>query len=98
MFVQNDNGVAIRLFLQPRASRTEFCGLQGGEVKLRVTSPPVDDAANQLCIEFLAKALKRPKSALAITAGRRSRHKTVQVNGISLAEVEAILEDKINNP
>ena len=48
-------GVTIRIHLQPRASKTELCGIHGNELKVRVTSPPVDDAANKLCIEFFAR-------------------------------------------
>ena len=77
-------GVTIRLHLQPRASKTEICGIQGEELKVRVTSPPVDDAANRLCIEFFAKTFKRPKSAVTIVSGQKSRHKKLHISGADL--------------
>jgi uncharacterized protein (TIGR00251 family) len=77
------DGVVFPVHVQPRASRNEFCGLQGNELKIRLTSPPVDDAANKLCIELIAKALGIAKSRVTIIAGARSRHKTIAVDGIA---------------
>jgi len=76
-------GVQFNVYLQPRASRNEICGIRGNELKLRLTAPPVDDAANKLCIEFLAGELKVAKSRVAITSGAKSRHKTIRVSGIN---------------
>lgn len=84
-------GVIFTVHVQPRASRTELCGVQGEELKLRLTSPPVDDAANKLCQEFLAKLLGVAKSRVAIIAGAKSRHKTIEVTGIGRDAVLALL-------
>lgn len=81
------DGVIIRIHLQPRASKTEICGIQGDELKVRVTSPPVDDAANRLCIEFFARSFKLPRSAVTIISGHKSRHKRVLVSGVSLHDI-----------
>lgn len=85
------DGVVIRLHLQPRASRTEICGIQGEELKVRVTSPPVDDAANRLCLEFFAKLFRLPKSSLEIISGHKSRHKRLSVSGTSLKDASALI-------
>lgn len=62
-------------------------------MKLRLTAPPVEDAANKLCIEFLARSLHIAKSRISITAGSKSRHKTVHIEGIGQEEVLALLDD-----
>ena len=80
-------GVTFTVHVQPRASRNEICGLQGDELKLRLTAPPVEDAANKLCVELLAKALGVAKSRVSITAGAKSRHKTVKVEGVTSEKV-----------
>lgn len=85
-------GVTFSVHVQPRASKNEVCGLQGEELKLRLTSPPVEGEANRLCIEFLAKLLRVPKSAVAITAGEKSRHKTVRVSGVTAKAVLDLLK------
>lgn len=85
------NDAVLRLYLQPRAARTELCGIQGDELKVRVTSPPVDDAANRLCAEFFAKLFKTAKSNVQIISGHKSRHKRLQVLGTTPETALAIL-------
>ena len=80
---ETGTGVQFTVHVQPRASRNEICGIQGNELKMRLTAPPVDDAANKLCIEFLAGELKVAKSRVTILSGAKSRHKTVKVIGIN---------------
>lgn len=83
------DGVIFSVHVQPRASRNEICGIHGNELKIRLTSPPVEGEANKLCIEFFAKLLKVPKSDITITAGDKSRHKTLKVSG---ATAETVLQ------
>ncbi|MFZ3208653.1 MAG: DUF167 domain-containing protein [Geobacteraceae bacterium] len=85
-------GVTFTIHLQPRASRNEICGVQAEELKIRLTSPPVEDAANRHCLEFLAKMLGVTKSRLDIVAGARSRHKVVSVRGVNCKQLLALLD------
>lgn len=87
LVTEDADGVVFRVHLQPRASKTEICGIQGNELKVRVTSPPVDDAANRLCVEFFAKMFSRPKSAITIISGHKSRHKRLLIAGISRQDI-----------
>ncbi len=84
---QDAAGVVLRIYVQPRASRNELVGVQGDELKVRLTSPPVEGAANQLCREFFAKLLDVPRQDVALIAGDRSRHKRLLVTGESLDEI-----------
>lgn len=88
------DGVVIHLLVQPRASKNEIVGAQGEELKLRLTSPPVEGAANRLCCEYLAKRLGIAKSAVTLEAGESSRHKRILVQGLDVAAVEALLTGK----
>lgn len=72
-------GVRIALHVQPKASKNEIAGLHGNALKLRIKAPPVDGAANEACLKFLAKLLKRPASSLVLAAGQSSRQKQVLV-------------------
>lgn len=82
---QTPEGVLFTAHVQPRASRCEICGPKDGELKLRLTSPPVEDAANKQCVELIAKALGIAKSRVAIKSGAKSRHKVVTVAGMEPA-------------
>ncbi|MDT8447130.1 MAG: DUF167 domain-containing protein [bacterium] len=75
-FKVDEAGLWVALRLQPRASRPGFGGLQGDRVQLKVSSPPVDGAANQAAREFLSKAFKCPKSQVHLKQGEKSREKT----------------------
>jgi len=90
---ESPEGVLFTVHVQPRASRNELCGVQGDELKLRLTAPPVEDAANRLCTEFIAKQLGIAKSRVSIASGLKSRHKTVKVTGIAGAEILSLLQN-----
>ena len=79
-------GVRLRLRVQPRASREELAGLAGGAIRIRLTAPPVDGAANEALVRFLASRLEVSRSAVELVGGRSGRSKLVEVTGISLAE------------
>lgn len=81
----------LHLHIQPRASRNEVVGIHGDSLKIRLTSPPVEGAANSLLVEFMAKKLGMPKSRIEIAAGERSRHKTLKIEGLTRAEAANIL-------
>ncbi len=89
---ETPDGITFTVFVQPRASRNEICGFQGGELKLRLTAPPVEDAANKLCIDFIAKKFGIARSKVSIIAGAKSRHKTIRVAGICSEEFLAVLK------
>lgn len=82
------------LLVQPRAARTEFAGLHDGRLKLRLTAPPVDGAANAALMQFLAQRLGLPRRALGVASGQTGRRKTVRIEaGDELApRLSALLE------
>jgi len=81
---ETEEGVRIRLRIQPRASRTEVVGLHGDRLRIRLAAPPVDGAANEELTRFLGDLLGVPGHAVGITAGHAGRQKTVLVRGVSL--------------
>lgn len=81
------DGVRIRLHVQPRAARTELAGRFGDAIKVRLSSPPVDGAANEALVGFLADRLGVPRGNVELVAGHASRRKTVRVRGMSAADV-----------
>ena len=90
---ETPEGVVFGVHVQPRASRLEICGAKDGELKLRLTSPPVEDAANKQCVELIAKSLGIAKSRVVIKAGAKSRHKVVSVSGVDSASLRCLYQE-----
>ncbi len=90
--VQEREGAVIFLLrVRPRASKDEIAGELGGALKVRLRAPAVEDRANEALVEFLADLLKRPKSAVRILSGERSRTKRVEIHGVTQQQVLALL-------
>jgi uncharacterized protein (TIGR00251 family) len=87
------SGMTVRftVFVQPRASRTEVVGEHGDALKLRVAAPPVEGAANEALVRFLAKALGVPASAVRVAGGASGRRKVIEIEGVSAESVRAAL-------
>jgi uncharacterized protein (TIGR00251 family) len=84
------NAVRFSVHVQPRASKTEIAGIHGTALKVRLHSPPVDGAANDELVSFLARELGVATRAVRIVAGQSSRGKTVEVEGISAVSIVAL--------
>lgn len=74
---ENPRGLIFKVFIQPRSSKNIIAGIHGDALKIKLTAPPVDGAANIMCIAYLAKCLGVPKSSLEIVSGQTSRTKRV---------------------
>ena len=72
---ENTDGITLTVFVQPRSSKNMIAGLHDQALKVKLTSPPVDGAANKMCIQYLSKCLKVPKSSIEIVSGHKSRTK-----------------------
>ncbi len=76
-------GVVLTLKVIPRSSVNAVAGVQADALKLKITAPPVDSAANAEVVRFLAQVLDVPRGAVQLLRGATSRHKQVQVVGLS---------------
>ena len=86
------DGVLLRIRVQPRASRNRFEGVHGDQLRIRLTAPPVEGAANAACMAYLAKCLGIRRAQVRLAAGEKSRDKLIHITGLSLAEVAASLD------
>jgi hypothetical protein len=86
-----EGGAAFPVRVVPRARKTEIAGRHGDAVKIRLSAPPVEGAANEALIDFLAELLGVRKSKIEILSGHTSRDKMVCVVGLTPQEVEARL-------
>ena len=73
--------------VQSRASKNEIGEVIGNELKIKVTAPPVDSAANEAIVKLLAQTLACPRGDVRIVRGATSRHKTLAIRGMTATTI-----------
>ena len=76
--------------VQPRASRTEFAGLMGDRLRIRLNAPPVDGRANAALVEFVAAQCGLARTRVTLERGQAGRDKQLRLHG--LAAIPAALQ------
>ena len=95
---QNGPDVLLPVFVQPRASRNALAGVHGGALKLQLTAPPVEGAANAACIRFLADILGVPGSHLFIVKGAKARQKIIRIANVSATALRERITGLLSTP
>jgi conserved hypothetical protein TIGR00251 len=80
--------------VQPRAARSGVAGLHGEALRVRLSAPPVDGAANEELVELLAERLGVPRRDVSIVGGAASRSKLVEVRGVSAELVRSLVTER----
>ena len=81
----------IRVYVQPRASKTAVTGMHGDSIRIRLAAPPVDNAANEALIEFVARQLGLAKHSVRVVGGQTSRRKLIEIDGVGAEKANATL-------
>lgn len=88
-----DGRVRLSVRVQPRASEDAIAGVYGTSLKIRLTAPPIDGAANERLVLFLSNIFAVPRRAVKILAGERSRSKIVEIEGVTQRDVYGVIHD-----
>lgn len=81
-FRKTKDGIAIEVKVEPRSSQKKIAGVSEGVLKVKLTAPPVEGAANEQLIELIAEATGMRKSLIKIVRGGSSKRKTVEIRGV----------------
>ena len=84
------HGVRFTVRVQPRASANEITGVYGTALKIRLQAPPVDGAANDALVSYLADLLGVSRGSVRIVSGGSARNKTVEVAGVTAERVHQL--------
>ncbi len=76
---EKPDGLIFKIRVQPRSSKNQVMGVYGDALKINLTAPPVDNAANKACGVFLAGLLSVGKSSVVIVSGHTGRNKQVMI-------------------
>ncbi len=83
IIVAKDGRLRFEVHAKPRARVSRIVGILEGKLELTLAAPPVDGAANEELVAFLAKRLGRPGRAVRVVRGESSRHKLIEVEGLT---------------
>lgn len=89
--VPTATGVRLSVRVQPRASANEIAGLYGDALRIRLTAPPVEGAANEALVDFLSGTFEIARRNITIVAGSSSRLKIVELTGITEDRVRRLV-------
>ena len=92
-YKESDGTVTFDVRVVPRASRTAVAGEHDGALRVRVAAPPVEGAANEELLRFLARELGVPVRAVEIISGHASKSKRVRVAGASVERLINLAEE-----
>ena len=90
MVRETAGGVEVDVRVIPRARKTAIDGVRDGAVLIRLAAAPVDGAANELLIEFIAELLDLPRRAVRVISGERSRRKRLALDGVGAERILAL--------
>lgn len=80
-------GCTFQIHVLPRAGQSKIVGVIEGALRVRIAAPPVDGAANEMCIQFFSRLLHVPKSNVVLIAGVHHKRKVVLVQGCTTEDV-----------
>lgn len=82
-YKKTKNGITIEIKVEPRSSQRGIAGVMDNSVlKVKLTSPPVEGAANEQLIEVMAEELKVKRSQVKVIRGHSSKRKVVEISGV----------------
>jgi uncharacterized protein (TIGR00251 family) len=89
------DGVVVSIWVTPRSIANKVGGIEGNELRIYVTAPPLEGAANAAAQRVLADAFQVPKSSIEIISGHASRHKRMLIRGVGAARLQSLLKTLI---
>ncbi len=89
--VAADGRIRIKVAAQPGAKKTTVSGVHDGCLKIKIAAPPVEGAANDELIAFLAERLHVKQKDVTLVSGQRTRRKTFQITAVDAATISSVL-------
>lgn len=77
------DGILIEVKVEPRSSRKKITGVIDNVLKVKLTAPPVDGAANEQLIGIISEETGIKKSGIRIIRGLSSKRKVIEIKGVS---------------
>jgi uncharacterized protein len=96
-FTAQDKAVTFTVRVQPRATKSALAGEVEGALKIKIAAPPVDGAANEELLRYLAQLFAVPRRAVTILSGEMAKNKIVRIQGITGAQFATTIRQKMKD-
>ncbi len=96
--IDKSESVELRIYCQPRASKTEIVGIHGDALKVRLVAPPVEGKANLELCQYLARLFGVPRHAVQILSGKNAKQKRVLMKGKKTDQIQDCLGQIVKEP
>ncbi len=90
-YKENKNNLTLNIYVVPRSSKSEIVGIYNDSLKIKLKSPPVDNAANEELVRFLADKLKTSKSNIEIVKGQNQKKKIISLTSCNVALIRNLV-------
>ena len=90
-YKENKNNLTLNIYVVPRSSKSEIVGIYNDSLKIKLKSPPVDNAANEELVRFLSKELEISKRSIEIISGHKQKKKVIKVNELDLSKFKKLV-------
>lgn len=90
-YTEQGGAITFTVRAQPRATKSVIVGEVEGVLKLKLAAPPIDGAANEELIRFLAKLFAVPRHSVLILSGATAKTKIIRIAGLNAEQFEAAL-------
>lgn len=90
--LEKNGAIEIEIRVIPRASKSEVVGGHDGALKVRISSPPVDGAANTELIKLLSKFFGVAKGDIDLIGGQTSKTKRIRIANLSRARFDELIK------
>lgn len=83
--------IYIKVHANPKSSKNQIVGWKEDVLYIKITAPPVEGAANEAIIRFLAKELGLKKNQVSLASGDKSREKRFLIKGADPDRIKSVL-------
>jgi len=81
----------IKIKLIPNAPKSEFVGILGDAIKIKISSPPIDGKANSELINFLHEKTHIAKNKIKIVSGKTAKLKLLEIPTLTQSQLAKLL-------
>jgi uncharacterized protein (TIGR00251 family) len=89
-------GVRVLVHAKPRARVSKVVGVHAGALSIAIASPPVDGAANEELVRFLAGLFEAPRTRVSLVRGTSSRLKLVEIEGVVVGDIRRRIDEAVS--